>query len=251
MDPVGFKNYARVFATDRETGKVFLNTFLFAAINVPLGLVLGYLVALLVNNKVKGVSVFRMLFYLPVVIPGVAGGILWRDIFNSEYGVMNQIFTALGLPASRFFEVPETAMATLIFTTVWGVGGGMIIWLAAFKNIPATLYEAAKIDGAGRFRQLLAITLPLSTPMIFYNLITGVIGSLQIFSTFIIAGGSNGKGPDDSMYFIAVKIYNEAFNSGAFRFGYASALGWVLFVIIGILTAVIFRSSKWVYYAEG
>ncbi|MDR1092733.1 MAG: sugar ABC transporter permease [Clostridiales bacterium] len=245
---IGFKNYADLFSVDRETGKVFLNTFLYAFVSVPLSLVLGYLVALLVNNKLRGVSAFRTLFYLPVIIPGVAAAVLWRDLFNSEFGVINRIFGAFGAH-SLFFESEKTALATLLFTGVWGVGGSMIIWLAAFKNIPAELYESAKIDGANAFTRVVKITLPLSTPMIFYNLVLSVIGSLQVFNTFIIAGGSGGRGPENSLYFIALKIYNDAFTRGG-RMGYASALGMALFAVIGLLILLVFKTNKWVTYTE-
>ncbi|GHU98022.1 sugar ABC transporter permease [Clostridia bacterium] len=251
MDFVGFKNFVNIFTHDKETLVVFGNTFLYAVITVPLGLVLGYLTALLVNNKLKGINIFRALFYLPVVIPAVAAGVLWRDIFNSDYGVMNQIIGVFGLH-SRFFEVASSSMPTLIFTTVWGVGGSMVIWLSAFKNIPVELYESAKLDGANAWHRLRYITLPMSTPMIFFNLVTAVIGSLQTMSTMVIMGGgagSAGKGESNSLYFIVVKIYNDAFGRGG-RMGYASAFGWILFIIIGLLTFVLFKSNKWVQYAE-
>jgi multiple sugar transport system permease protein len=248
MEFIGFKNYIDIFTRDPETAKVFFNTFIYAVISVPLSLLLGYLLALLVNNKLHGISGFRMLYYLPVIIPGVAAGILWRDIFNSEYGIMNRIFGLFGAH-SQFFESASSSMATLIFTSVWSMGGGMIIWLAAFKNIPTELYESAKIDGANAFRRLISITLPMSTPMIFYNLVLSVIGSLQIFSTFIIAGGSGGRGVDNSLYFIAVKIYNDAFTRAG-RMGYASALGIILFLVIAVLTAIMFKMNKWVHYLE-
>lgn len=245
---IGFKNFIDMFTYDRElTLKVFKNTFVYAIINVPVSLLLGYLVALLVNVKVKGISLFRTLFYMPTVIPGVASGILWKDIFDETYGIMNQIFSYVGIPRSGFFADPSTAMITLIMTGVWGVGGSMIIWLSAFKNIPGVLYESAKIDGASAVRRVLNITLPLSTSMIFYNLVTGVIGSLQVFSTFILAG-NGGKGPDECLYFVAVKIYNDAFVDS--RIGYACAVGWVQFAIIGLLTFVMFKSGGWVQYGE-
>ena len=248
MNPVGFRNFIRIFTLDRETGTVFLNTFVYAVITVPLGLVLGYSLALLANTRIRGISAFRVLFYLPVIIPGVSAGILWRDLFDPTFGIMAQIFRTLGLPEPTFFAEASTSMATLVWTTTWSMGGGMVIWLAAFKNIPAALYESARLDGAGYFRQLFSITIPLSTPMIFYNLVTSVIGTLQIFSTMIIAGGTSGRGVDNSLYFIAVKIYNEAFTRGSM--GYASALAWVLFAIIAVLTVVMFMSNRWVQYSE-
>lgn len=248
MEFIGFDNFLYMFQQDFEIGKVFANTFIYAAIIVPLGMILGYALALLANSKVQGISVFRVLFYLPVIIPSVASGVLWKDIFSPAYGVFNQIIGIFGLH-SDFFESASSALPTLILTTVWSTGGSMVVWLAAFKNIPQGLYEAARLDGASRVKQLIYITVPMSTPMIFYNLVTGIIASLQCFSTFIIASGSGGTGPDNSLYFIAVKIYNEAFTRIGMM-GYACALGWVLFLITFLLTMLVFKTSGWVQYAE-
>ena len=250
FDFIGWRNYELLFTFDRDTPYIFKNTFVYALINVPLGLILGYFLALLANSKVKGIGVFRTLFYLPCVIPGVASGLLWRDLFNPETGIVNQILSALHLPTSQFFYAASSSMPTLILTTVFTVGGSMVIWLGAFKNIPRTLYEAAELDGASAVIRLFRITVPLSTPVIFYNLVTGIIGSLQIFSSFIIAGTSSGKGVDNSLYFIAVKIYNTAFVGTRHQLGYASAIGVVLFLIIAVFTSVTFLTNKWGYYAD-
>ena len=246
---IGFDNFVRMFTYDREIPKVLFNTFLYAIITVPLSLVLSYMLALLVNKKMRGVGLFRVLYYLPVVIPGVVTGLLWKGVFDPVYGLGNTILNAVGLPSSQFLESASTALATVIFMGLWGVGGSMILWLSALKNIPPDVYEAARIDGANPAVRLFKITIPMSTSMIFYNLITGLIGSLQTFSTYIVAA-NNGRGPDDSLYFFAVKIYNTAFSGRKFVYGYASALAWFLFLIIGLLTVVIFRTSKWVYYGE-
>ncbi len=249
MDFVGFKNYIKMFTTDLETLTVFKNTFMYAFITVPLTLVLGYVLALLVNSKVKGVEGFRVLFYLPVLIPAVSSGVIWKDMMEPASGVMWQICNSLFGISPTFFTEAKTAMATLIWVGTWGIGGGMIIWLSAFKNIPESLYESAKLDGANVIQRVVFITIPMSSAMIFYNLIVGIIGSLQVFSTFIIAGSTNGRGPQDSLYFIAVKIYDEAFTRIG-RMGYACAYSFVLFAIIGVLTAISFRLNKWVVYAE-
>lgn len=249
MDFVGFGNYIKLFAVDPDFWTVWFNTGVYALISVPLNLVLGYFTALLANKKARGVFVYRLLFYLPCIIPGVASGLLWLDLFDAgPTGLINKILESVGLPRATFFSAQNTSLATLIFTNIWGVGGSMVIWLAAFKNIPIELYESANLDGASALRKIISITIPLSTPMIFYNLVTGIIGSLQVSSTFIIGGGT-GRGVGDSLYFIAVKIYHESFG-GPFRMGYASALAWVLFLVIGVLTAVVFRTNKWVYYED-
>ena len=248
LEFIGFDNYANLLwgYDSAEVRGVFGRTFLYAIITVPLTLVLSYLVAVLLHQNVKGIKTFRVLCYLPCLIPGVVSALVWRSMLDQDYGIFNAILQAFGLSPIKWLEAKETAMFSMIFMGLWGVSGGMILWLAAFNNIPSTLYEAADIDGAGRVRKFFNITLPLSTSMIFYNLVTGVIGSLQVFSTFIMAGG--GDGPEKSLYFIAVKIYKEAFQR--WNMGYASALAWVLFVVIAILTSMVFKTSKWVYYGE-
>lgn len=243
---IGFENYIEIFKYDFEMGKVVSNTLIYASCSVVINLVLGYLLALLVNIKLPGIGIFRVLFYLPVIIPGVASSLLWKDMFDANYGIINQLLTDLGLPTSTFFSAASTAMPTLLFLSLWTIGSGMIIWLSAFKNIDPSLYEAAEMDGAGKIRRFLTVTIPMSTPMIFYNLILGVIGGLQMFNTLLLV--DQGKGPEESIYLMAVKIYNEAFRN--FRLGYASAIGWVFFLFIGFLTYVMFKTNKWVYLGE-
>ncbi len=245
---VWFRNYEMILTLDPDTWTVFKNTFVYALISIPLNLCLGYFLALAANFKVKGITTFRTLFYLPVIIPSVASGLLFMDMFLvGPSGILNNMLEAVGLPALSWFSKAETSMATFIFMNLWNVGGGMIIWLSCLKNIPVTLYEAAELDGANAWNKLIHITIPMSTPIIFYNLITGIIGSLQVNSSLIV-GGSSGTGVGNSLYFIAVKIYNEAFKS--FNMGYASAFAWLLFLIIAVLTGVVFKTSKWVFYGE-
>ena len=242
----GWGNYEKILKIDTEFYKVLSNTVLYAVISVPLMLVLSYFVALLVNMQVKGVTVFRVFYYLPCMIPGVVSSVIWKDIM-SDTGALNTILSLFNIPPNPFFSAASTSMFAVIVMGLWGVGGGMVLWIAAFKNIPTALYEAAKIDGAGAMRRLVSITIPMSTSMIFYNLVTGIIGSLQINSTMIFAP-QGGKGMEGSIYFYAVKIYKEAFEY--YSLGYACALAWVLFIIIAALTAVVFKTSKWAYYGE-
>ncbi|MDR0425926.1 MAG: sugar ABC transporter permease [Clostridiales bacterium] len=248
FDFVGFRNFTDVFS-DRDFYTVLKNTFLHAAISVPLNLVLSYLLALLVNQRIKGIASFRVFYYLPVVIPGIVSGVLWKDIYNPEFGILNQMLQNLGLPPGKFLEASGTAMASLIVLNLWTLGASMALWLSALKNIPEALYESAKIDGITPVKRLFFITVPMSTTMIFYNLITGIIGALQTNSTLVIAN-SKGRGPDNSLYFYAVKIYHEAFDGTRFNYGYASALAWILFLIIALLTVTVFKTNKWVYYGE-
>lgn len=246
---IGLGNFRTMFGIDREeVFKVFGNTFLYALISVPLNLCLSYLLAVAVNQKIKGVIAYRVMFYLPVVIPGVVSGVIWSQMFdNTQFGLFNTFFAHFGVGPFPFFTRKETAMLSMLIMNLWGLGGGMVLWLSALKNIPTGLYEAAKIDGAGTLTRLFKITIPLSTPMIFYNLVTGIIGAMQINSTMVFAE-NGGRGPDGALYFIAVKIYNEAFSDSAY--GYASALAWVLFIIIGGLTLITFATNKWVYTGD-
>ncbi len=244
---VGFDNYVEMFTHDREFLKTVTNTVLFTIINIPLSIVTSYLLALLVNKPLKGIKVFRTLYYLPVMIPAVVSGILWADIFQF-YGVFNKFLSVFGIAPQTFFSsIGFKALGSVFLMNLWGVGGGMIIWLAAFKNIPRQLYEAAEIDGANKFEQLVHVTIPGSTPMLFYNLVTMTIGTLQYNGPLTFAA-YNGRGYENSLYMYAVKIYNEAFRG--FRLGYASAMSWLLLVVIAVLTGVLFATNRWVQYGE-
>ncbi len=243
---VGFRNYQMIFTLDPDTKQVIINTLVYAGISIPLNLLLGFFLAQAANFKIRGITVYRTLFYLPVIIPSVASGLLFIDMFQvGPSGILNNMLQTIGLPELTWFSSKKTALASFIFMNVWNVGGGMIIWLSCFKQIPVSLYEAAELDGANAWHKLVNVTVPMSTPIIFYNLITGIIGSLQVSSSLII-GGTDGKGVDNALYFVAVKIYNEAFKS--YSMGYASAFAWVLFLFIAVLTVLVFKRSKWVFY---
>lgn len=241
---VGLGNYVHMF-NDKEMGNVWKNTLIYTFLSIPINLILSYLLAWLVNNDHKFTKVFRVLYYLPCMIPAVVNGLLWKDITDNTYGIFNKIRHIMGLPTSQFFQSASTAMPTLLLMNVWGIGGGMLLWLSAFKGIPKSLYEAAKIDGANGFQRFAHITIPMSTPIIFFNLVTSVIGTLQFNGTLVVAS-RDGRGVDDSLYLYGVKIWFTAFKDG--QLGYACALSWVLCLIISILTFVLFRTSKWVYY---
>ncbi len=246
---IGFGNFKMMFTDDREEIlKVFSNTFLYAVITVPLNLFLSYFLAVIVNQKIRGVNVFRVLYYLPVVIPGVISGVIFSQMFdNTNFGLFNSVLKSLGKSEPfPFFTSEKTAMFSAVLMNFWTIGASMILWLSALKNIPQGLYEAAKIDGAGVWTRVFKITIPMSTPMIFYNLITSIIGALQTNATMVYAP-NGGRGEGDSLYFIAVKIYTE-FASG--YYGYASAVAWVLFVVIAILTFITFKTNKWVYTGD-
>ncbi len=249
MSNFGFQNYVALFDgsnSSRLFYKSLGNTFLYAVIYIPLSMVLTYLLALLLNKASKGIYAFRVIYYLPVLIPGVVVGLLWQDILNVQYGIANIILRDL-FATSFDFLTSDHIMGTFIAIQFFGVGGGMIIWIASFKSIPQSMYEAARLDGANKLQSLAHITIPMSTPYIFYNLVMGIIGSLQIFANaYVLTGGTGGDG--DALLFYVMNIYDTAFTQ--LNFGLASALSWVLFVIIALLTLVVFKTSKWVYYGE-
>ena len=212
---VGFGNYVKVFR-DPVMGKVVGNTLLFAVVNIPVVMVGSYLLALLLNTNVKGVKAFRVIYYLPCVMPAIVGGIVWSyimryDVTAENPGFFNTILLSLGLDQFKFFYAESSAaILSIVFMNLWSLGGGVIVWLAQFKNIPKQLYEAASIDGAGSVISFFKITLPLSTPMIFYNLITTFIVTLQFNGTLTFAP-NQGFGYNNSVFMVGVKIYDEAF----------------------------------------
>lgn len=239
---IGLLNYKMLF-TAPKFYKTMWATAKYAIISVLLGLVLSFFLALLLNSKVKGVKVFRVLCYLPVIVPSVALAAIWSDMFNPTYvGIANRILKVFGISPKSWFLSDSMALPTFIFISLWGVGGSMMMWIAGFNGISPAYYEAADIEGASRIRKLVSITLPMMTPIIFYNLIMGVIAGLQTFNTAYIIG------TNDSTKFIAVSIYENAFTK--WNMGYASAMAWVLCFVIFCLTMVIFKTSKWVYYGD-
>lgn len=245
---VGTQNYANLFQDPSFLNSIEV-TLIYTVISVPLGLICGLGLALLLNEKVPGMRIFRTIFYLPVVVPAIASSELWLDMFSpNQYGIVNTILMNLHIinQPYAFFTEPSTALISLIYMSLWGMGGGMLIWLAGLQSVPLELYEAAKVDGAGRARQFFRITLPLLTPTIFFNMVTGMIGTLQIFVQSLVLGGVDGN-PLGALDFISLFIYRHAFSY--FQMGFASAAGWVLFLFIMLLTMLVFWSGrKWVYY---
>lgn len=249
--PAGFGllNLRRMFVYDDDLWKAIGVTFTYAVINVPLTMVLSFMLAVLLNRKHKGIGVYRVLIYLPVIIPVTVNGLLWRNVTDVQYGIANKFLTTLGLPASTFFEEAASCMPSFIILGLWSLGGGMILWLSSLKNVPQELYEAAEIDGANAAVRLFRITIPMCTPMIFYNLVMNIIGALQTFGTvYTLTGGSSGK--DNALLFWMMKIYNDAFDINGATMGYACAVSWLLFFVIAVLTAVVFKTSRWVFYGE-
>ncbi|GGH87195.1 multiple sugar transport system permease protein [Pullulanibacillus pueri] len=244
---VGFQNYLDIFHDDAFY-KSIINTMFMAFIGTPVSLIISLLIALLLNMKVKGVSIYRAIYYLPSVIPVVASSILWMWVFNPQYGIIDTFLRAVHLPDPSWFLDPNFTKPALIIMGLWGTGGGALIYLAALQGIPKELYEAASIDGATMWHRFRFITLAALSPITLFQLIMGLIGSFQIFTeSFILAGNSAQGGPDQSMLFYAVNLYQEAFVN--LHMGYASALAWILFVIVMLITLIIFKTSlRWVYY---
>ncbi|MED1203698.1 carbohydrate ABC transporter permease [Heyndrickxia acidicola] len=243
---IGFSNYKQIFH-DPNFYKSMSNTFYMAFIGVPISLFASLMMALVLNMKVKGISIYRTVYYLPTVVPAVAGSLLWSWILNPQYGMLDLALKAVGLPDPAWLLDPHFTKPALIIMGLFGSGGGALIYLAALQGIPAEFYEAAEIDGANKWQIFRSIILPALSPVTLFQLIMGLIGAFQIFTqSFILTGGSTG-GPDQSMLFYAVNVYNEGFKN--LHMGYASALAWVLFVIVVLITILILKSSmRWVYY---
>ena len=244
---IGLNNYIRLFTIDPDFKKSILVTLEYALISVPAKLLFALLIAIVLNMKLKGINLCRTVYYIPSILGGsVAVSALWRLMFMSD-GILNKLLALVGLPAVNWLGQAGTAMFTICLLQVWQFGSSMVLFLAALKQIPMDLHEAASIDGAGRGKRFFYITLPMITPIIFFNLIMQSINALQNFtSAFVITNG----GPLKSTYLIGMKLYTEGFSN--FKMGYASAISWVLFAIILVFTMFIFKSSDaWVYYEDG
>lgn len=249
---IGLQNYKELF-TDELFYKSLANTLYMTVVGTPLNLIVGLMTALLLNMKVKGKSIYRTIFYLPSIVPVVASSLLWLWILNPQYGLLNQMLGFLSLPQPNWLSDPAMTKPSLIIMGLWGTGGIMIIFLAALQDVPRSLYEAAEIDGASTWRKFINITLPSISPVIFFQLIMGLINNFQYFTqAYIIAGAGEGLnavsgGPRNSLLFYALYLFQNAF--GYFKMGKASAMAWILFVIVALVTWLVNKTSdKWVTY---
>lgn len=242
---VGLGNY-RAMLDDPLFWKSLRVTFYFTAVSTPLFQLLSFATALLLNASLRGIALFRTIFYLPTIVPVVASSVLWAWVFNSEFGLLNSLLRGIGLPKVLWLQDPHWAMPALIAMVLWGFGGTMIIYLAGLQGIPTHLYEAADIDGATAWQKLIDVTIPMMSPVIFFNLVLGLIFALQTFTQgYIITNG----GPQNSTLFYALYLYRRAFTD--FRMGYAAALAWVLFAIVLALSLLVFRFfGRMVYYED-
>jgi multiple sugar transport system permease protein len=240
----GLDNY-RDLAGDPVFWKVLQNTAVYAAMALPLGMLAALGIAMLLNSKITGVSIYRTIVFLPSLVPTVASAMLWLWLFNSKLGLINITLRAIGIqnPPGWLTDM-HWAMPALVLMSFWGVGNMVVIYLAGLQDVPRELYEAADIDGASSLRKVWHVTLPAISPVIFFNLILAIIGTLQVFATpFILTGG----GPARSTYFYTMYLYDNAFSY--LKMGYASAMAWVQLLIVLVLTALAAWSSKrWVHY---
>lgn len=247
---VGLENY-RDMIHSREFWQSIKVTLFYASLSVPLYLVLGLSLAILLNQRIRGMYVFRTILFLPTVLSGVAVAVLWVSLLNPDLGVVNQVLRWIGIDdPPRWLLSPTWAVPAIVLMGLWGIGGSAIIYLAGLQNIPPALYQAAKVDGAGAWQTFRHITLPLLTPTLLFTLLIGLIEAFQVFDTAFVLGGSRG-GTRGSLLFYVLNLWNEAFRNG--RFGYASALAWVLVIVAAIVILLVFKtSSRWVYYeSEG
>jgi multiple sugar transport system permease protein len=241
---IGLENFRVLFFEDAAFLRAIKNTAFYALLAIPLGLFISTSVAMLLNMKVRGLAFFRTVFYLPSIVPDIASALLWATIFNTQFGLLNQFFKSVGLPAAGWLTDPLLTKPSLILISLWGFGGSMVIFLAALQDIPVHLYEAAEIDGASPWQKNLFVTLPMITPTIFFNLIMGIIGATQYFTTAYVMLGA---GPLDSTRFYMFHLYTNAFRY--FKMGYASAMALLLFTFVLLVTLVLFKTSgRWVYY---
>jgi multiple sugar transport system permease protein len=246
---IGLENYQRMFTSDPRFWAALRVTFTYLLVSVPLVQVFALFLATVLNRGIRGLTVYRALFYVPSLIGGsVAIAILWRFLFQSD-GLLNNFLTAIGIPTDySWIGTPSTALSTLILLNVWQFGAAMIIYLAGLRQVPTELYEAATMDGAGTWRKFVSITLPMLSPIIFFNVLMNIVAAFQAFNTAYVVSNGTG-GPADSTLFYTLYLYQRGFVD--FDMGYASALGWVLLLISGGVAVLLFwLSRRVVFYGD-
>ena len=244
---IGTQNYADLFTKDRYFWKSFTLTIKYVLMTVPMKLLFALFIAMLLNMRLKCINVFRTIYYLPSIMGGsVAVSILWKFMFMKE-GIVNRFLGILGIPAINWLGMPDTALLTISLLVVWQFGSSMVLFLAGLKNVPQELYEAASVDGASKVRQFFSITLPMISPIILFNFMMQTINALQEFTAVSVI--TNG-GPNHGTYLMGLKIYEDAFST--LKMGYASATSWILFLVVLLVTSLLFKSSDaWVFYNDG
>ena len=240
---VGLGNL-RTLVRDPKIAKALGNTAYFTFLGVPIHLALALALALALNTRLAGRTLYRTIFYLPTVTPVVASAVIWLQIFHTDFGILNQFLGNFGIPPIKWLWEPAMAKPAFILMTCWTIGQPMVIFLASLQSVPTALYEAAEIDGATKWKQFLHVTTPMISPVIFFNLVMGIISSFQVFTaSHIMTGG----GPQDATLFMVLYVYRNGFQY--FKMGYASVLAWMLCLIIVFFTVVQFKlGRRWVYY---
>jgi len=253
---VGLSNYRTLFG-EEKFWKSLYNTLYMTVLGTPLNLIFGLFMANLLNKKLKGMSIYRTIFYMPTIVPAVASSLLWIWILNPTQGLLNNMLKTIGLPALNWLGDPNVTKPALLLMGLWGTGGIMLIFLAALQDVPRSLYEAAEIDGANAVRRFFSITLPGISPVILFQLIMSVINNFQYFTQAYLMTNANSSGgfnpasggPENSLLFYALYLYQNAFSF--FKMGKASAMAWILFLIVAAVTFIIFKTQrKWVSYDE-
>jgi multiple sugar transport system permease protein len=241
---IGFENYVEMFFDDRIFRITVRNTFYFVLIGVPVGLVVAFLLANLLNTDIRFRPLFRTIFFIPSIVPAVASAMVWLWVYNTHYGVINSFLASQGMQVIPWLSKPSLAKPSLIIIQAWGQGSAIVIFLAALQDVPRSLYDAALVDGANRWQRFLHVTIPMCTPSILFILLTGMIGTFQMFTLpWILTGG----GPNRATEVYSLYLYRNAFKF--YKMGYASALAWLLFLLILAFSIIIFRTSaRWVYY---
>ena len=240
---VGLKNYSNL-TEDTHYQNAVGNTVYFVAFSVPLGVLTAFIIAFLLNQQLRLRVLLRMIFYIPIVVPISATAILWMWIFNSNWGLLNNLLALIGIQGPSWLGSPSWSKPSLIIMQLWLVGGSVLIFLAALQDVPRALYDAAMVDGANAIRRVWHVTIPMVTPAILFSLLTGMIAAFQTFANaWIMTDG----GPIRSTEFYVLYLYDNGFRF--FRMGYASAMAWILFGVVVVATVILFRTSaRWVYY---
>ncbi|MCM3663155.1 sugar ABC transporter permease [Mesobacillus subterraneus] len=250
MNFVGFENFKRMFTMDDLFRTSLYNTLYYVVFSVPLTTAGAILLGVLLNQKVKGMKVFRTIYYLPAVLSGVAVYFLWMQLLSPSTGLVNTMLGWFGIDGPAWLFDPEWTKPALLLMKMWSVGGGMLLYLASLQGVSPQMYEAADIEGASAWQKFFHITLPMISPIIFFDVITSTIGSFQIFQEAYVMTENGSGGPGNSLLFYNLHMWNNAFE--VFNMGYASAMAWLLFIIVMILTVVNMKLGKrWVHYEGG
>lgn len=246
---VGTENYVQLFTNDSNFWSAVYNTFYFAGLSIPLAIIFAFALATLLNAKIKFQVVYRTIYFLPTLVPEVALALVWVYLFTPGTGLINIPFDWLGIRGPCWLACEAWARPTMILLALWVIGNQVVLYLAGLQDVPQDLYDAANVDGANYYHKFRHVTLPMMTPVIFFHLVTSVIGALQFFAVPYIMTGGTGF-PANSTLFYSIYLYKNAFQY--FQMGYASAMAWLLFVVTLVITLVIFRTSRlWVFYSGG